>query len=118
MYLRTLQLTPKNKYESIISSLPLLNPNRFCVFTFANTARFPAGQSERFHPVKRSFSPPAVPAGITHYTLQCKVVCQRGTLWKPDFAVTLAKYKSKPHTRLADMRFTFAPFQLRTDVID
>ena len=33
-------------------------------------ARFPAGQSEHFHPAKPSFYPPAVTAGITHYTLK------------------------------------------------
>jgi len=32
--------------------------------------RFPAGQSERFHPAKLSFYPPAVTAGITHFTRQ------------------------------------------------
>ena len=40
-------------------------------------ARFPAGQSERFHPAKPSFYPPAVTAGITHYTLQAKP-CAKG----------------------------------------
>ena len=42
------------------------------------SVRFPAGQNKRFHLAKLSFYPPAVPAGITHYTLHCKVVCQRG----------------------------------------
>ena len=40
-------------------------------------ARFPAGQNERFHPAKPSFYPPAVTAGITHYTLQAKP-CAKG----------------------------------------
>ena len=40
-------------------------------------ARFPAGQNERFHPAKPSFYPPAVTAGITHYTLQAKS-CAKG----------------------------------------
>ena len=39
--------------------------------------RFPAGQSECFHPAKPSFYPPAVTAGITHYTLQAKS-CAKG----------------------------------------
>ena len=40
-------------------------------------ARFPAGQSERFHPAKPSFYLAAVTAGITHYTLQTKS-CAKG----------------------------------------
>ena len=42
-------------------------------------ARFPAGQNERFHPAKPSFYPPAVTAGITHYTLQAKSCAKGGT---------------------------------------
>lgn len=54
--------------------------------------RFPAGQSERFHPAKLSFYPPAVTAGITHYTLRCKVVCQRGSPFgNPDFVGKLVQ---------------------------
>ena len=34
--------------------------------------RFPAGQSECFHPAKPSFYPSVMTAGITHYTLQAK----------------------------------------------
>lgn len=34
MYLRTLQLTPKNKSESIISPLPLLKPPSFLMIIF------------------------------------------------------------------------------------
>ena len=40
-------------------------------------ARFPAGQSERFHPANPSFCPSVVTAGITHYTLQAKS-CAKG----------------------------------------
>lgn len=40
-------------------------------------ARFPAGQSERFHLAKLSFCSSAVTAGITHYTLQAKS-CAKG----------------------------------------
>lgn len=48
-------------------------------------ARFPAGQSEHFHPAKPSFYPPAVTAGITHYTLQAKSCAKGGTpLETPD----------------------------------
>ena len=46
-------------------------------------ARFPAGQSEHFHPAKPSFYPPAVTAGITHYTLQAKPCAKGMPLWKP-----------------------------------
>ena len=46
-------------------------------------ARFPAGQSECFHPAKPSFYPPAVTAGITHYTLQAKPCAKGMPLWKP-----------------------------------
>ena len=45
--------------------------------------RFPAGQSERFHPAKPSFCPSAVTAGITHYTLQTKPCAKGMPLWKP-----------------------------------
>ena len=38
---------------------------------------FPAAQNECFHPAKPSFYPPAVTAGITHYTLQAKS-CAKG----------------------------------------
>ena len=48
-------------------------------------ARFPVGQSERFHPAKPSFYPPAVTAGITHYTLQAKPCAKGFSLWKPLF---------------------------------
>ena len=47
--------------------------------------RFPAGQSERFHPAKPSFYPPAVTAGITHYTLQAKPCAKGRPLWEPQF---------------------------------
>ena len=39
--------------------------------------RFPAGQSECFHPAKPSFYPSVMTAGITHYTLQAKS-CAKG----------------------------------------
>lgn len=47
--------------------------------------RFPAGQSECFHPAKPSFCPSAVTAGITHYTLQAKPCAKGRPLWKPLF---------------------------------
>ena len=48
-------------------------------------ARFPAGQSECFHPAKPSFYPSAVTAGITHYTLQAKPCAKGRPLWEPLF---------------------------------
>lgn len=47
--------------------------------------RFPAGQSECFHPAKPSFYPSAVTAGITHYTLQAKPCAKGWPLWEPQF---------------------------------
>ena len=49
------------------------------------TVRFPAGQSECFHPAKPSFYPSAVTAGITHYTLQAKPCAKGRPLWEPLF---------------------------------
>ena len=53
------------------------NRSVFCSSPFAKTCPFHAGQNERFHPAKPSFYPPAVTAGITHYTLQAKP-CAKG----------------------------------------
>ena len=71
---------------NFISLLPLSKPAR--VFAHPHpqkTVRFPAGQSECFHPAKLSFYPPAVTAGITYYTLQAKSCAKWGLcpLWKP-----------------------------------
>ena len=64
--------------KSFISLLPLPKPVQ--VFAHPHSpkpVRFPAGQSECFHPAKPSFCPSAVTAGITHYTLQAKP-CAKG----------------------------------------
>lgn len=45
--------------------------------------RFPAEQNVCVYYAAHSFCPPAVAAGITHYTFVPKVVCQRVPLWKP-----------------------------------
>ena len=61
--------------------IPAATPETTQLFAYPHPqkpVRFPAGQSEYFHPAKPSFYPPAVTAGITHYTLLRKVVCQRG----------------------------------------
>ena len=61
--------------------IPAVTPETTQLFAYPHlqkSVRFPAGQSECFHLAKPSFYPSAVTAGITHYTLRCKVVCQRG----------------------------------------
>ena len=58
-------------------------------------ARFPAGQSEHFHPAKPSFYPPAVTAGITHYTLQTKPCAKGRPLWKPLFCLEASTAHTK-----------------------
>ncbi len=53
-----------------------------------NPARCPAAQTGRVKTTTPPVFPSAAPAGITHYTLLCKVVCQREAvcpLWKPPF---------------------------------
>ena len=60
--------------------IPAATPETAQVFAHPHPqkpVRFPAGQSECFHPAKPSFYPPAVTAGITHYTLQAKP-CAKG----------------------------------------
>lgn len=57
--------------------------------------RFPAGQSERFHPAKPSFCPSAVTAGITHYTLQTKPCAKGRPLWKPLFCLEASTAHTK-----------------------
>ena len=52
----------------------------FCSFPFAKIQPvFPPEQTGRMKH-RTPFSPPATPAGITHYTLLRKVVCQMGAL--------------------------------------
>lgn len=70
-----------NKYH--IYLLPLLKPPEFLRIFIRKNWPFSCRAKECFHSAKRSFYPPAVPTGITHYTLHCKVVRQRGTLWNP-----------------------------------
>lgn len=62
--------------------IPAATPETAQVFAHPHPqkpVRFPAGQSECFHPAKPSFYPPAVTAGITHYTLQAKSCAKGGT---------------------------------------
>lgn len=61
-----------------------LKPNRFLAHSHSQkSVRFPAEQNVCVHYAAHSFCPPAVAAGITHYTFVPKVVCQRVPLWKP-----------------------------------
>ena len=69
--------------------IPAAAPRKRTGFLFApahkNPARFPAGASGA-QKRRTPLPPSAAPAGITHYTLLRKVVCQRGEnspLWKP-----------------------------------
>ena len=58
-----------------------------------NPARRPAAQTGRVKTTTPPVFPPAAPAGITHYTLLRKVVCQReaaSPLWKPPFCRRVA----------------------------
>lgn len=57
----------------------------FAHFRSQKSARFSAGQNECFHPAKHSFYPPAVTAGITHYTLHAKPCAKGRLLWNPPF---------------------------------
>lgn len=68
--------------------IPAATPETTQLFAYPHPqkpVRFPAGQSEYFHPAKPSFYPPAVTAGITlHFALQSRV--PKGyPLWKPLF---------------------------------
>lgn len=63
-----------------------LKPNRIFLHSRSQKpVRFPVEQNECVHHATPSFCPSAAPAGITHYTLLRKVVCQRAPLWKPRF---------------------------------
>ena len=58
-----------------------------------NPARCPAAQIGRIKTTTPPIFPSAAPAGITHYTLLRKVVCQREAicpLWKPPFCRRVA----------------------------
>lgn len=61
--------------------IPAAAPRKRTGFLFApahrNPARFPAGASGA-QKRRTPLPPSAAPAGITHYTLLCKVVCQEG----------------------------------------
>lgn len=83
---RVLSMPIKNDNIYLYTRCHFRNRPGFCVFPFAKTDRFPVRQNKCFHPAKRLFFSPAVPAGITH-SLHCKVVCQRGTLWNPLFCL-------------------------------
>ena len=65
--------------------LPPFSENRpiFCSFPFAKIQPvfLPEQTGRKKH--RTPFPPSATPAGITHYTLLRKVVCQRVPLWKP-----------------------------------
>ena len=67
----------------------------FCYSHSQKLVRFPAGQNERFHPAEPSFHPPAVTAGITHYTLQAKPCAKGRPLWKPLFCLEVGTSHTK-----------------------
>ena len=82
-------------HKGRIYPLPLVKSNRLFAYLHSQKpVRFPAGQNECFHMAKPSFYPSAVAAGITHYTFVPKVVCQRGTLWKPTFCRSVATLRN------------------------
>ena len=68
-------------------SLPSFSENSpiFCSFPFTKSQPvfLPEQAGRKKH--RAPFPPSATPAGITHYTLLRKVVCQRAPLWKPRF---------------------------------